>query len=325
MGKRTIENVQLGGFVLTGLVLLILFLYFLGRNKSIFSTRFEVEAHFENVNGLVPGNNVRLSGIVIGIVEDVRLLNDTLVVVSLALDEKTRAMIRKNAEAAVGTDGLIGNRVVNIIPVKDPAAFIEPGDVLQGRKEVDTDDMLRTLDLTNRNVLRISESLRLTMDRVNRSTQLAALLDDDRLSENLIAALVQLRSASRRASESMDDLHAVVEGVRAGEGSVGMLLRDTALAVEFGQTIRKLQNLEAQADELVKAVQVVVQDVQTDLQQGPGPVRLVLKDSLAAARLQNTVNNLEQGTARFNENMEALKHNFLFRGYFKKQAKKAGQ
>ena len=72
MAQRTIDNVKLGTFVLIALGLLILFLYMLGRNQSIFSSRFEVQAHFENVNGLVVGNNVRVSGIVVGIVEEVR-------------------------------------------------------------------------------------------------------------------------------------------------------------------------------------------------------------------------------------------------------------
>ncbi|MBL7774637.1 MAG: MCE family protein, partial [Saprospiraceae bacterium] len=112
MAHRTIDNVKLGLFVLAGLGLLIFFLYLLGRNKSIFNTRFEVQAQFETVGGLVPGNNVRLSGIVVGVVETVDLVNDTLVLVTLGLDERMRQVLRQNARASIGTDGLIGNRVV---------------------------------------------------------------------------------------------------------------------------------------------------------------------------------------------------------------------
>ncbi|MBK6931633.1 MAG: MCE family protein [Saprospirales bacterium] len=327
MAKRTIDNLKLGIFVLTALALLILFLYMLGRNQSIFSKRFEIKAHFENVGGLIAGNNVRVSGIVVGIVEEVALVNDTLVVVTIALDDEMRTVLRKNALASIGTDGLIGNRVVNLLPVREPAPLIEPGDIIQAQKDVSTEEMLRTLDQTNKNVLVISRGLIETIGRINKSSQLAALLDDESLSQNLGAALANLRRATGQADATMQDLHAVVVGVRNGEGSVGALLRDTSFAYELNQTVRKLQTVEDQADLLAQDMRTLVQGVESDLRRGQGPVRLLLTDSLAAARVQRTLGNLEEGTARFSEDMEALKHNFLFRRYFRKlekQKKKAG-
>ena len=327
MANRTLDNFRLGLFVLAGLVMLVLFLYMLGRNQSIFSKRFEIKAHFENVGGLISGNNVRVSGIVVGIVEAVELVNDTLVVVTLALDDEMRQVVRKNTLASIGTDGLIGNRVVNLLPVKEPAALIEPGDILQSQKEVSTDAMLRMLDKTNKNVLVISEGLIQTIERINKSRQLANLLEDESLSRNLQAALLNLRNASGAASATMQDLQGVVGDIRDGKGSVGSLLRDTSLAYELNAVVRKLQAVENQADALARDMDKLVQGLQTDVDQGRGPANLLLKDSLAAARLQGTLGNLETGTARFSENMEALKHNFLFRRYFKKlekEQKKAG-
>ncbi|MCC6460927.1 MAG: MCE family protein [Saprospiraceae bacterium] len=328
MANRSIDNLKLGAFVLSGLVLLVLFLYLLSKNQSIFSSRFEVKAHFEHVNGLVAGNNVRVSGIVVGIVEEVRLVNDTLVEVTLGIDEAMRTVLRKNALATIGTDGLIGNRVVNLLPAEAAAAFIDAGDVLQGQKEVSTEEMLRTLDQTNSNVLAISQGLIQTIERINNSTQLANLLNDESLSRDLKAALSNLRLATAAASGTMTDVQTIVGGIRAGEGSVGALLRDTGLLPELQQAMRKLQSVENQADHLaqrmaalVQEVDGAVQDVSADLNQGQGPAHLLLKDSLSAARLQNSLGNLEAGTARFNENMEALKHNVLFRRYFKKQAR----
>ena len=328
MANRTLDHVKLGIFVLTGLFLLILFLYMLGKNQSIFSSRFEVTAHFENISGLVPGNNVRVSGIVVGIVEEIQLINDTLVVVTMALDDEMRAVIRKNALASIGTDGLIGNRVVNLLPIKEPAPAIEPGDTLQGQKDISTETMLRTLDKTNQNVLVISQQLRETLTRINNSAQLATLLDDATLSRDLKAALANVRDATQEASNMMSELNSVANDVRNGKGSVGALLRDTSFAYELNRTVLKLHGVENQADQLaqnmsalVKEVDGTVKGLQGDINQGRGPVNLLLKDSLAAARIQNTLGNLEQGTARFSEDMEALKHNFLFRKYFKKKEK----
>ncbi|MCB9316309.1 MAG: MCE family protein [Lewinellaceae bacterium] len=335
MAKRTFDNIKLGLFVLVGLGLLILFLYMLGRNKSIFTDRFEIKVQFENVSGLVPGNNVRVSGIVVGIVEEVQLINDTLVVVTIALNEPMRQVIRKNAQASIGTDGLIGNRVVNLLPSKNPAPLIEPGDILQSQKDVSTEEMLRTLDQTNRNVLVISEGLKETIERINNSTQLTTLLNDDGLSRDLKAALSNLRNATGTASATMSDLRQVVGDIRQGEGTIGALLRDTAMAYELNNVVSEMHALETQLSQLTRQtgnlvtdVNQVVRGVQTDLQEGQGPARLLMQDSLAAARLQNTLGSLEEGTARFSENMEALKHNFLFRRYFKKlekQKRKTGE
>lgn len=328
MAKRTLDNVKLGIFVLTGLLLFILFLYMLGKNQSIFASRFEIKANFENVSGLVAGNNVRVSGIVVGIVEEVELVNDTLVVVTLALNDEMKKVIRKNAIASIGTDGLIGNRVVNLLPSKEPAPLIEPGDVLQSEKDVSTEAMLRTLDKTNQNILTISEGLKLTIDRINQSSQISSLLNDKSLSQNLKASLVNLRNATASASESMQDIHAAtsdirssIGNVREGKGALGYLLTDTSMATQLNQVVLKLQSVENQADQLAQEMNDLVQGLQNDIDRGQGPANLMMKDSLAAARLQNTLGNLEEGTARFNENMEALKHNFLFRRYFKKLEK----
>lgn len=321
MAKRILDNVKLGIFVITGLVLLIFFLYLLGKNQSIFASRFEVKARFENVSGLVAGNNVRVSGIVVGIVEEVKLVNDTLVMVTLALDDEMRNVIRKNALASIGTDGLIGNRVVNILPAKEPAPLIEPGDILQSQKETSTEEMLRTLDQTNRNILVISEGLKQTIERINKSTQLATLLEDPSLSRNVKTALLNLRTATGTASETMEDLHLAIGDIRGGKGALGFLLTDTSTAYQLNQAMLKLHSVENQAGQLARDMNNLVEGLQTDIDRGNGPANLLLKDSLAAARVQNTLGNLEEGTARFNENMEALKHNFLFRRYFKKLEK----
>lgn len=327
MKNRTIDTVRLGIFVIAGLVLLILAFYMLSKNQSFFHSRFEIKAHFENVGGLVAGNNVRVSGIVVGTVEEVQIINDTLTEVTLALNQEMQNIVRKNALASIGTDGLIGNRVVNLLPVKAPAPLIEPGDILEAQEEISTDAMLRTLDQTNKNVLVISENLRQTLERINNSTQLATLLDDVTLSRDLKASLLNLRHATQEASGIMQDFHSLVGDVQAGKGTVGYLLRDTTIAVHLNEAAKKIGVVEDEAEKLAGELNKLVEGLQADLNKGEGPANLVMKDSLAAARLQNTLGNLEQGTARFNENMEALKHNFLFRRYFKKlekQKQKAG-
>ena len=103
MRTRKIDTVKLGLFVLTGLVLLILTLYTLGKNRDLFGARFELKTHFEDVNGLVPGNNVRYSGIDIGSVSGVAILNDTVIEVVMSICRPTiDQRVRRQCSGAEG-------------------------------------------------------------------------------------------------------------------------------------------------------------------------------------------------------------------------------
>lgn len=325
---KTSNSIKLGLFVLTGLILLIMALYALGKNKNFFGTQFTLRTHFRDVNGLVVGNNVRLSGITAGSIKTVTILNDTTIEVVMNVDKKMRKFIRANAIASLGTDGLIGSRVVNISPAPGDAPFVEGGELLPSREEINTQRMLQTLSRTNESVAVIAEELRTTIHNINTSTQLTRLLNDPSLTDNLKASLVHLNDATRGAAALMDHADETLRLASEGKGTLATLLTDTTLSVELLQAVRQLQAVETSAQKLAQNLDAVVATVDQDYKQGPGPVNALMRDSLMTARLQNTLENVEKGTAAFDQNMEALKHNFLFRGYFKKlekQQKKAAK
>lgn len=323
MARRTTDYVKLGLFVLTGLVLIIIVLYTLSRNQSIFNPRFEVLVHFSDVGGLVPGNNVRLNGIVVGSVKSIQLLNDTVVEVRLSIDNTMRGIIRKNAHATVNTDGLIGNRVVDLLPDKSPAEAVAPGDRIASRPSIDTDDMLRTLAETNRNVLALSLDLRETVRNINESAQLNALLNDVSISADLKNTLNNLRRASEEAVGLMRNLNAGVNEALEGQGTVGTLVNDTTLAHELRQVVTQIQALEAQAGKAVAGIDAFVQTLDKDLYEGGGPAHLLLRDTVSAVAIQHSLVTLERSTVLLEENLEAMRHSFPFKKYFKKQEKEA--
>ncbi len=328
MKKHTTNSIKLGLFVLAGLLLLIMALYALGKNKNIFGTQFTLRTHFRDVNGLLVGNNVRLSGITAGSVKGVTILNDTTIEVTMNVDKKMRKFIRTNAIASLGTDGLIGSRVVNISPASGNAPFVQGGELLPSREEINTQRMLQTLSKTNESIAIITEELQTTVRNINNSTQLARLLNDPSLTDNLKASLIHLNKATQGASLLMNNANQTLRLASEGNGTLATLLTDTTLSVELLQAVRQLQNVETSAQNLAKNLDAMVATVDRDYQTGPGPVNALMRDSLMTARLQGTLENVEKGTAAFEENMEALKHNFLFRGYFKKlekQEKKAAK
>ena len=321
MAKRTLNNVKLGIFVLSGLALIIVALYLLSRNQSLFNPRFEVYAHFENVNGLVSGNNVRLNGIVVGTVGSIRLMNDTLVEVQLEINNDMLGVIRKNAQASIGTDGLIGNRVVDLLPDKSPSEPVESGDRIASRKQVDTDEMLRTLSETNKSVLSLSLEVGKTIKSINESPQINTMLNDESLSADLKTAVLNLRRASTDAVHMMHSMIKGVDDALRGKGTLGTLINDTTLALELQQAVHQIQVLELQAGTAVSGVDSFIQAVSRDVQSGRGPANMLLRDTLSTGAMRRSLLSMERSTVLLEENLEAMRSSFPFKKYFKQKGK----
>ena len=328
MAKKAVNHVKLGVFVLAGLLFLIIVLYMIGKDQNLFGSTFVLKTRFENVQGLVPGNNVRYAGIEVGTVRRIQILNDTLVEVIMVVQNKMKPFIRKNAVTAIGTDGLMGNKVINIVATGKEAAAVSEDDVLTSRQSVDADDMLRTLNKTNRDIAVVAENLKTTVLRINNSTALWKLLNDEGVPDDIRTAAYHVKLATVRAAGMMTDLNNVVADIKDGKGSLGRIVRDTVLAIKLDETIDRINGLGEDAGRLAEILNETVSGLQQDMNHGKGPVNALLKDSAIVVKLNNSLDNIEKGTDAFNQNMEALKHNFLFRGYFRrleKQKQKAAK
>jgi len=306
------RNIRLGVMVLAGIALLIITLYVIGKNENMFGSHFSLRARFRNINGLMVGNNIRFAGIQAGTVHQIRVINDTTIELELLLDTKLQPYIHKNALAAVGTEGLIGNKIVNVIPVPERSPVVEAGDLLASQRSVNTDDMLLTLDRTNRNIAEITDGLKLTVSRINGSAALWNLLNDKRIPADVRRSLANLRGATEQAQNMTADLHNITQDIRNGKGSVGRLLVDTAFAIQLDSAVVRIR----QAGERLGAAGQKAADLASS-------ARDLVQDTALQARLQASMENIRKGTAAFSEDMEALKHNFLLRGYFRRQEKAA--
>lgn len=318
MKKSTTNHIKLGMFVVSGILFLIVMLYMIGRNQNLFGAKISLKAHFQNAQGLVPGNNVRYSGIQVGTVKGVYIVNDTTVEVVMLIKEKMCHYIRQNAIATIGTDGLMGNKLVNIIPADNPAPFVKEGDRLSSRKPLDTDEMLRVLNETNNDIAIIADNLKKSIQRINNSTALWNLLSDESVPENLKSSMVQVRKATNGINTMVIDLQTVVDQVQQGKGALGIALYDTSFARNLNEALVKVKSIGEQADTLSGQIRALAASIHRDVEQGTGPVHALLKDKEMTDKLNNGLTNLEKGAASFQQNMEALKRSFLFRGYFRK-------
>jgi phospholipid/cholesterol/gamma-HCH transport system substrate-binding protein len=319
MKPKAINNLKLGTFVLLGLIFLVFSLYMIGRNRNLFRSTFTLSANFHNTNGLLVGNNVRFSGIDVGTVTDIKIVSDTSVLVTMIINKEVKPYIKKNAIATIGTEGLMGNKLININAQSNPADPVENGSIIQTLKPIETDDMLRTLSTTNDNMNVISLNLKEITNKLNSSSSLWNLLADTIIAHELKQAVTRVNVAGSNAAILTKDLSEMVIQYKDGDGLASTLFKDTILSQKLGHSVEQIEttskNLLTASDQLMGAVKKI--------EGGQGPASVVLTDSLTATKLKQTITNLEQGTDRFNQNMEALKQNFLFRRYFKKQEKKA--
>jgi phospholipid/cholesterol/gamma-HCH transport system substrate-binding protein len=318
MAKQQVNNIKLGLFVLAGLLFLVLLLYMIGKNRSFFGANFLLKTRFENIQGLQPGNNVRYSGINVGTVKKINIISDTLMEVEFVIEDKMKNIIRSNAITSIGTDGLVGNKVLNINPSKQPSIMASDGDILVSKKPIDTDEMLRTLYKTNDDIAIIAGDLKATVARINNSSALWSLLSEKELPQNFRQSASNIRLASANANAMMSDLKTMVSDIKNGKGSLGAVIADTSMAYRLSAAVEKIKVVADEADTLAGEISKAVISIQHDINSGEGPVHALLRDSNMVIKLNSSLDNIQRGTDAFNQNMEALKTNFLFRGYFRK-------
>lgn len=322
MAKTVFNHIKLGLFVIAGMVFLVVLLYYIGKNRNLFHPSFLLKTHFEHIQGLQPGNNVRYAGIQAGAVKTINILNDTLIEVVLDVDNKFKNIIRQNALVSIGNDGFVGNKIVNIEPVKEEAAFVEEGYLLVSKEALDTDAALRTLSNTNQDIADIAHELKILLTNINRNPALVKLVTSDEIPNDIKAALADIRKAARQLQLSATEVNNLLDSVSRGKGSLGAIFQDTVIYANLLNTSEKIRLAGEESNRITRQVSQVVQSLKDNIDHGKGPAQAILRDSSMTHTLQNSLDNIEKGTSSFRQNMEALKTNFLFRGYFRRMDKK---
>ena len=319
MNKNKSGNIRLGLFVAIGTVVLVVALYLIGSNQSMFSSTISISAQFYNVNGLVQGNNVRYAGIDIGTVDKVKIENDSSVTVYMVIEKKHSQFIKKNSTAAVGTDGLMGNKLVNINPGSGQSEPVMDGDMIASLKPIETDEMIRTLNATNENLEAITGDLRSFTSRINTDKGLLSLIEDSVAVDNFRLALQSIREASENANRITIQINNLTQSINRGEGLAGTLIKDNKTSEGLKNTVANLEQISDSLDQVVAGLNRFASGVNNP----QGLVYAVSNDSAMAGEIKDGVHNLKQSTELLNENLKAMRKSFLFRKYFKQQEKKS--
>ena len=311
------KNIRLGIMVIAATLFLIVGMYIIGDKQNLFGSTFKISAYFTDVNGLMPGHNVRLDGVDIGTVDDIEIISQSKVRVDMVIDQEYQQFISKNAVATIGTDGLMGNKLVNITPADTDAEMVIEGDTLKTLPPLQLDPVFRTLSETNDDIAIIADNLRVFTDNMNSPNSVWGLLTDTITSVNINTAISNIMRASDYSVAVTGKLTAIIDDVNAGKGAVGGLLYDTTAIPGLNKTIANIQSI---SDSLLFFT-TNLREMSEYILNGDGAVETILKDSTFDENLQETMNSIRIGAKGLEENMEALKHNFLFRRYFKKEEK----
>ncbi len=320
MAEQKGNNIKLGVFVLAGLFVLILTFYIIGKDNNLFGANFKLKVRFTDLNGLTVGGNVMFSGLQAGTVKSTELLNDTTVEVTMQINSKVKTYIHKNALAGIGTEGLMGNKVINITPTRGFSAIVEDGDLLKAHETANMDEIIATLSKTNNNVASISKVLKGTVLRIDTS-DILKLFDDKSIGVSLKSSLQNIHKATNNANKMMGGLNTLVAQIKNGKGTAGLLLTDNRMAANLKNAMVNIKAASINANNMTIQMDEMVKKLNHDLTTGKGPVHTLLTDSVISNNISKTIENLQKGTDGFNQNMEALKHNFLFRGFFRRQTK----
>lgn len=311
-----------GIFIFIGLAIFIMTVLTLGNQQKTFQKSVTVKAVFDDVNGLQKGNNVWFSGVKIGTIKQVTLAGNEKVQVTINIEEKSKQFIRKDAKAKVSSDGLIGNKIIVIYGGTLQTPEIEQGDVLGVEKLKSTEEMMNTLAKSNDNLLDITTGFKtISGDLVAGKGTIGKLLSDEKLINSIYATTNSLQRASNKIELLSNSMANYANKLQTKGSLANELVTDTVLFSQLKTTSLQLQTVTAKSNEIVDNLKVATTTVNENLANKKAPLGMLLSDEETAGYMKSTLNNLQSGSKKLDEDLEALQHNFLFRRFFRKKAK----
>ncbi|MFA6086798.1 MlaD family protein [Mucilaginibacter sp.] len=199
MRTTSSQKIKIGLFTFIGFVILLLAVFFIGNQKSMFSSNFRVYGTFKNVNGLTVGNNVRFAGINVGVVDAINIVTDSSVRVDLSLNNSVKKFIKKDSKLSIGSDGLMGDKLIVIAPggIKSTQE-IEAGEQLIAINPVDVDRIITKLTRIADNAETLTTNLAEIVAKVNNGKgSISRLLNDDKIARDLEGTVRQARTTMK--------------------------------------------------------------------------------------------------------------------------------
>jgi phospholipid/cholesterol/gamma-HCH transport system substrate-binding protein len=312
------RKITVGIFIALGLLIFILCIFTLGSQKKTFVKSFTLNVIFNDIQGLKKGNNVWFSGVKIGTIKKIEFFGTSQVKIYLSLEQDVQQYIHKDAGASISADGLIGNKIVVISGGNPKIPAVEDGDRLKVDATTSTDDMMKTLQVNNKNLLEITTDFKLlAKNLINGKGAAGALLSDQKIAIDFKEMVSNLNKTALATNQTAIDLSRFAGTLNTRNGLLNKLLTDTAVFEQFQRSAVSLQQSARSAQELAANLN----SASAKLKSSDNAAGLLLNDPKTALQIKAIMTNLESGSKKLDEDLEALQSNFLFRGFFRKRAK----
>jgi phospholipid/cholesterol/gamma-HCH transport system substrate-binding protein len=314
--------VIVGIFIFLGAVILMTGVLELGGQRKTFEKTITLNTIFNDVGGLQKGNNIWFFGVKVGTVKKLKLIADSGVEVEMRIDERTKDFIHTDSKVKIGSDGLIGNRIIIIYGGTKNMPSVKSGDTLQSDAALNTAEMMNTLQESNKNLSAITSDFKIVSKRLaDGEGTLGKLLTNDTLAYQLQSTSARLQNASASIVLLASNLADYSSKLQQKGSLTNDLVNDTVFFSRLKAASLQIQ----QASENAKELTNNLNEVSYKLKDSGNVAGILLHDQNAADKLRAAIENVQSGTEKFNEDMEALQHNFLFRGFFRKREKQQSQ
>lgn len=310
--------ITVGIFLAVGLVVFLLGVFTLGSQSKSFSKNVQISAVFDDVAGLKTGNSVWFSGVKVGSISKIKFIGAGQVDVVMKVDEASKPYIHRNAGVHIGSDGLIGNKIIVIDGGSPQAPIIEEGDVLQAEKMTSTDDIMKTLQQNNQNLLSITSDFKLLSRKILQGKgTVGTLMADSLMAVQLRSAMSNLDAATGSAARMAVQLDRFSKTMNTKGGLADKLFTDTATFNKLTSSVAQLQQTAKNASSITDNLNKATNKFNTN----DNAIGILLNDPAAAAQVRGTLTNLQSGSVKLNDDLEAIQSNFFFKGFFKKREK----
>ena len=227
--------------------------------------------------------------------------------------------IRKDAKVKLSNDGLIGNKILVIYGGTEEFAQVMEGDTLEVEKTFTSEDMINTAQENNKNILAITNDVKVITKKLAAGEgSIGKMLDDSLIYTNINATILSLQKASVKAQQMLTSLAEFSSKLNKEGTLANELTTDTVVFKSVKASVLQLQ-------QMADTATVFIANLKQASTNPNSAIGVLLHDEESGARLKETLKNLESSSKKLDEDLEAAQHNFLLRGYFKKQAKAAAK
>ena len=203
--NKNAYKVRLGIFVSLGLLILFIIIFFIGTNQNLFSSKFKISTNFGNVSGLQVGGQVRFSGISVGTIENIEIINDSTVNVIASIDSEVKKFIKKDSKASIASEGVIGDRILTISQGSTKSPEVKDGARIESFEPVEFDDILSSIQVTAENAEIITDELAMLLSDINDGEgTIGKLMNDEDMAKDLDKTMENLRKSSKGLEENME-------------------------------------------------------------------------------------------------------------------------